>query len=221
MARCNKPSNPNQYLLGFCDEPREGNDDITYQLIRRGGGLCEEIELISLDGRDKNTDLLDCWAKDYVDTNGTDGYYFSLDLQKSVRDPLYDEPIERIWNGPYELKVWVRKPDKTVTAREEGLEGEFSSTLWVPRVTIEEKCVPRPKEGDIVLFWNLPFFADFGSLLSSDIAKAGWYYDITSVKTDGHMTDGPHFEGFEMEAIRRTSYTPERKIYGDGPPRTR
>jgi hypothetical protein len=214
------PSNPNKYLMDFCDSPREDDQDFDFQLVSLKNGFCETITLTQNDGRDRNTELLDCWNKEYIDANGTEGYYFSLDLEKSIRDPLYDEAVH-VWKGPYELKIQVKKPEKTVTAREEGLEGEFSAELYIARAEIEEKCVPRPKEGDIVLFWNLPFFANFGSLSSRDLANAGWYYDITRVTLDGHMTDGPHFAGFELEAFRRTAYTPERKIYGDGPPRLR
>lgn len=215
MARCNKYS-AEDLLSGSCGgSSRPGNEDYQYQLVTRGGGYCEEITLVKNDGRDRDTELLDCWAEGNIENNGTDLALFRFNPQKSERDPLYGEFITRAWDGPYRLYGWAKKPDKTVREGEDGSQAEFAGTIEVARSAIEALNIGRPKEGDILLYWDLPFYQNFGSFLSEDILRAGWYFHVNKVDTEGHFRDGPHFSKFVLEVFRRTSFTPEREIYAD------
>lgn len=205
-----------EYLEGYCDQPREGDDDQDYQLIARDGSNCDLITLVKVDGRDRDRELLDCWAKEYSEHELIDLNYFSLDLQGSVRDPIHDE-VEWRWKGPYIVKGAITKPTSQAITEERGITGEYATDVKITRVDAESVGLPRPKVGDIILFWDIPFYQDFGSLNSRQIRNASYYFDIQQVNTEGHMGLGPEFTAFALECLRKTEFTPERKIYGDGP----
>ena len=180
-----------------------------------GGTACSELELSPLRMGDEESELFDCLAKEVVDISGIAVEWYSLDLEGSVRDPVYDEPIEMAWKGPYQLKAHVTMNERNAEAREEGMVWTFSFELWVARAEVEEKYMARPKEGDVVRLWNVPFFDQFGSG-NSTIDGAGFFFSVTRVESDGHLFDGPTFTGFKCELKRNTTFAPERMVFGDG-----
>ena len=215
---CNLPSNPMKYLRDFC-EKREGDEDQPFRLLSRSGGLCEDIVLTKADMRIKDTELHDCWAKEYADVNGTPIEWFVLDMQKSPRDDIYDEVLHR-YAGPFKFKGVIEKPTRSAIPDETGISAFFDTKVWIARKCVEDECMGVPKIGDIVQLWDLPFYADWASLNSKGVRNAAYAFDVVDVQEDGHPFDGPFFVGFDVSLQRNTKFSPERKIYGDGPQRT-
>ena len=109
---------------------------------------------------DNEIKLADSIAEETTDIAGTPVDFYYQDLERSVVDPLFREPIERAWSGPYKLKAFVEWADSVPETREEGLRSAFSSRAWIPRVAFEAAGLDAPAEGDILRFWNIPFFND-------------------------------------------------------------
>jgi len=158
--------------------------------------------------------ILSCWAKEQIDIAGVSIELFHLDIEGSVRDPLYDEPIERVFQGSYVLKGFVEYPESNPEAGESGLKGIWTATLWLPRLSVEQAGAPVPAEHDVVRFWNEPFYKKY-SVLEQDIEGAGYFFDVTKVDEDGHIFDQPGFVGFKLNLKRDTKFTPERRMAND------
>lgn len=203
-------ANPEQdYCASSADDSLEPDPVVA------GATRCEQQMVYPLQMGEQESPLFDCLAREVVDIAGTAIEYYVLDLQRSTRDPLYDEPVEEVWNGPYALTAQITISGRRATAREEGMVWEFDAEGWIARSSVEALGMSRPKEGDVLRFWNVPFFDQFGSG-NSVIRDAGYYFDVTQVETDGHVFDGPTFTGFKLTLKRNSSFAAERRVYGDG-----
>ena len=158
--------------------------------------------------------ILSCWAKEHIDIAGVNFELFHLDIDGSVRDPLYDEAIQRVFQGSYIMKGFVEYPESQPEAGESGLKGVWTGTLWVPRLAIEEAGSPVPAEHDVIRFWNGPFYKKY-SVLEQDIEGSGYFFDVIKVDEDAHIFDQPAFVGFKIDLKRDTKYTPERRMAND------
>lgn len=163
----------------------------------------------SLDGSEQA--LFDSYAQEHVKFASTPIDFYSQDVDGSARDPLYDEPIERLWHGPFKLHGYVEFPNLAAEAREEGLKKDWDGIIWISRLEFEESRAPYPKEGDAVRYWKIPFF-DADATLHEQVPGGGWYYDVVLTDDDGHLFDNPQFVGFKLTVKRATEFTPERRI---------
>lgn len=170
-------------------------------------------ERLGLDASERQ--LFDSIAQEHVGIAGTTVDFYALQIEKSVRDPLYDEAIRHNFKGPFRLKIWVSYPDNTVDASDHGSTGSWSGTCWFPRKELEDNGAPVPAEGDIIRTWNIPYWND-GSLSPEEnpenIPGRGLYFTITNVDEDGMMFDNPQFVGVSCNFSRRSDFTPERRI---------
>jgi len=164
---------------------------------------------------DRELELFDLWAQEHTAIAGTKLKYYAQDQSNTVYDPVYGEPISFAYKGPYEIDAFVSYPTSTGETREEGAAVEFRCNVWIARVEMERRGVPSPVEGDIIEFWDLPFF-DQASVIRSDPNFGGYFFDVIQAADDGHLFDGPAFVGFTLECRRYTSYPPEQKLFGQG-----
>jgi hypothetical protein len=168
-------------------------------------------EFSTLQMPDCEHDLFDSIAQEHVNIAGTDIDFYSHNVAGSKRDALYDEPVERVYGGPFRVKGYVVWPDTTPDVRMEGWRTIVNAEAWIARKEIEDKRCPAPSETDVLRFWNTPFFNDW-AVDGEDVPNAGYYFDILNVNDDGHLFDSPQFVGFKMILKRRTEFTPERRI---------
>ena len=166
----------------------------------------------------ENTEMFACWAAEQTQASGTLVDWYSQDIPAATLDPLYNEPENRVWNGPYRFKAFVEFPDQSIEVREEGHRFVWSGGMvWVPIRMVEDGDMPNiPQEGDVVRMWSIPFF---DALYNIDLEggsppapEAGYYFDVIDVTEDGHVFDEAAFTGFKCEIKRRTEFTPERRL---------
>lgn len=157
------------------------------------------------------------FADEHVQMISTECDFFSQQISKSVRDPLYDEPLERSFTKPFRLKAWVSWPSSTPVTGEEGFRFAFQSQAWIPVAQLEKLGAPTPFEGDILRFWNLPYWNEIAAA-NEKIKGAGMFFDITNADSDGHINDQATFTGFRVDLKRRTEFGAERRIVPDTRP---
>jgi hypothetical protein len=175
-------------------------------------GVTHEIHTFQMG--DQELPIFDSWAQEHARISGTPIRLWSLDVSASTIDPLYGEPTDLVFNGPFEMVGVVTFPDGLAEAREKGLRTEFNASLWIARQEFEMVNCPRPGEGDIVAFWDIPFYEGWSSA-TRDRPAGGYFFDVHQVADDGHLFDGPAFVGYTLEIRRSTTYAPERKLFGD------
>lgn len=151
-------------------------------------------------------------AAEQVQVAGTEIRFWHQDISNSVRDPLYDEPINRAWCGPFVMKAFVDYATENAEAREEGTRVVWSGSLWVPRSEIETAAAPAPLEGDVIQYWHNTGFYEKHSVLGADEPGAGYYFDVINVELDGYLFTSPLFVGFKLQLSRRTEFTAERRL---------
>jgi hypothetical protein len=165
-----------------------------------------------------NGDLFACWAAEHIKASGTEIDYWWQDLNKAILDPLYNEPDKRVWTGPVRLMAYVKWPEQQYEVTEQGSHAIFPSEAWLPRLLVEaSEMTGFPKEGDVLQFWNIPFFEQYGldGDLLWDIPNAGYFFDIINVNDDAHFLDRAEFAGFKLTLKRRTEFTPERRVLNE------
>ena len=160
---------------------------------------------------DTEQKLHDSIAQEVNQIAGTDIDFYAQDTDNSSVDPLFREPIERLWKGPFKLKAFVEWADSTPEVREEGFRTSFASRCWIARADIDALGIQPPSEGDVIRFWNTPFFNESG-LDNEPSPGKGYFFNVTDVDDDGHINDGPLFVGFWCTLQRRTEFSPERRI---------
>lgn len=165
--------------------------------------------------------LFDSVAQEHVHIVGTEIDYFSHQVPLSVRDPLYDEPIDRAYSGPFKIKIYITWPETAFEVDEKGWRALTSAEAWIPRKEVEDKNCPAPTPTDVMRVWNTPFFNEWSvaglakagiPVPNTTVPNAGYFFDILSVVDDGHLFDSPQFVGFKLEIKRRTEFTPERRV---------
>jgi hypothetical protein len=170
----------------------------------------KDYEAFKLD--DRELFLIDGYANEHVRILGTQITYWSISAANSRRDPVYGEPIDRVFLGPFKYTAWLSYTESVASVREEGLVQQFQPTAWLPRKMVEEASAPVPTEGDVLQAWNLPFYHKYSTAEQQALQTAGWYFNVTDVDTDGHLFDNPSFVGFKLKLNRRSEFTPERRL---------
>jgi len=165
----------------------------------------------ALDGRDAA--MYDHFAQEHLQAIGTDMLLWHQDLAQSIRDPLYDESIDREWQGPFKFKGFAAYIAGSPQMREEGMVVRWEGTIWVARKELEDTGTPAPLEGDVIKYWDDKFFAEHG-VNAEEGVHGGYYFDVINVDDDGHVQDDAHFVGLTINVLRRTEFTPERRLSG-------
>jgi hypothetical protein len=160
--------------------------------------------------------LFDVAAQEPINIAGTSCLLYTRNLAKSQIDPLYSEPAGTVFDGPYQMIVNIEWPEATPDATEEGLVTRWPSGAWIPRKTVEQVGARAPREGDVLHFWQLPYFDQLASQYNNT-PNAGYFFDIIKVNDDGHLFDNAAFVGFRCDLKRRSSFGPEQNFI---PPKT-
>jgi hypothetical protein len=155
--------------------------------------------------------LFSHFADEHIQIIGTECDFFSQRVEKGTRDPLYDEPTERSFTKPFKIKAWVSWPSSTPVLGEEGFRFAFQTQGWIPRQQLEKQGAPAPFEGDVLRFWNIPYFNEF-SVARDKIKNKGMFFVITNSDSDGHVNDAATFTGFRIDMKRRSEFGEERRI---------
>lgn len=160
--------------------------------------------------------VFDSIAQEHTEATGTTMYFWHQNLEASIRDPLYDEPIERAWKGPYKIKGYVEYMEGQPQMQEQGMTVRWQGNLYIARATLEDAGAPAPLEGDVFKFWDDKFFKEH-SVNSDEDALAGtpspgYYFDVINSDDTGHIFDEAHFTGFKLTVMRRTEFTAERRL---------
>ncbi len=161
---------------------------------------------------DSELGMFDLYAQESVQPIGAECELFQLNLKKSKMDPLYSEPIERNFDGPYLIRAHIEWPEATPEADEEGMHSVWPSGAWIPRTSIEAVKARPMHEGDVLRFWKLPYFDQAGTHFLENVPGAGFYFEVIKVNDDGHPFDGPGFVAFRCDLKRRSQFAAERLI---------
>lgn len=150
-------------------------------------------------------------AQEHTRQVGTKIKYFQLDIKYSKIDPLYDEPIEPKYSGAFNLYAYVSWPNPEFMVRDDGVHTVMQSAVWIARKEAEDVGLNKPKPGDIILFWDIPYFRNVATN-GREIDGASMFFDVIEVKDDGHLYDTPYFVGFKIDIKRKTEFGAERKL---------
>jgi hypothetical protein len=154
----------------------------------------------------------DVWAAEHVSISGTEGEYFPQNLQKNRSDPLYGEASQKIFDGPYLLRAHLEWPEATPEASVLGMETEWPSSCWIPRILLEESGARPPHEGDILRFWKLPYFDTISVRYEEHVPGQGFFFEVIKVNDDGHLFDNAAFVAFRLDLKRHSQMRAEDLI---------
>jgi hypothetical protein len=155
--------------------------------------------------------LWDLFAQEPINIGGTEAQLFTRNAAKSTIDPVYSEPAQVGWDGPYNLLVHVEWPEQTPEVSEEGMRAVWPSGAWIPRKTLEQIGARPPQRGDILRFWKLPVF-DTAASDSRKSPIASYYFDVLKANDTGHLFDTAAFVGYQLDLKRKTSFGPEEQL---------
>jgi len=155
--------------------------------------------------------LFDSLTTEHIDIIGTTIWYYNLNLGASERDPLYDEPVKRVYT-PFIVKGFVTLPEGPKNVGLEGFNSSWDATAYISRKSIEAAGAPNPGEGDIIRIWDVPYFNREANIDGFPIPDAGFYFSITAGGEDGHIFDTPSFTTFTATLRRVSTQTAERRL---------
>lgn len=153
-------------------------------------------------------EMFDHFAQEPMSTAGTRVEVWQRSLKKTKVDALYGEPVETGFDGPFVVKAHVEWPESTPEVGEEGMNIHWPSGVWIPRKTLEDVGAGPMNEGDIVRFWNLPYFENEATR-NVKSKTPGLFFDVIKVNDDGHIHDQAEFVAFRCDLKRRLSAPPE------------
>ena len=161
---------------------------------------------------DSEKALFDSYAYEQTQIAGTPLDYWTINSVDSPRDPLYGEPIERKFDGPFRMFGVFAAPQVDPNVSEEGLSETFTSTATIPRKSFEMSGIPNPGPGDVLHAWNLPMYTAISTPEANPLEGAGYYFDVLNANPDGYVADSPTFVRWALTLKRRSAFTPERRI---------
>lgn len=166
---------------------------------------CEPLHLGSCED-----DLAKELAAEEIAQSSTPILYFRQDRLGTTWDPVYNEPRKLAFRPGLVLPGRVQKPEKQVDAGERGQKTRWDAVLWLAVATWPNLQDP-PREGDVVGFWDVPYFRKT-AVANETIPAANHYYDVIRVDTDGHVNMTATFVAWEITLVRRTEFAPERRL---------
>lgn len=173
--------------------------------------------------------LFDSVAAEHAEISGTPVEIWLMETDPATADPLYNEPVNRLFTGPFGMTGVFGYPDGAPTQNPEGSEMTWPSTLWIARIALETVGCRIPGEGDIIRVWDIPVQNDQAAgldaspertVIESDpihtspfrVEETGYYFNITDADTDAYLFDGPYFVGVNLTLARNTVFRPERRM---------
>jgi hypothetical protein len=175
-------------------------------VLQPAEAIAGEVPTFRLDAQE--IQMWDLFAQEPVNAAGTRCELWRRNLAKSTSDPLYSEPSQVVFDGPYVFYANVEWPEATPEASEDGLRLLFPSGCWIPRKTLEDANAGGVRRGDVLRFWELPVFDDLSSNYQA-IPGQGYFFDIIKTNDDGHLHDAPQFVAFRCDLKRKSTFGPE------------
>lgn len=194
-------------------KPRRDCCDVDWKsfLVRTN---CDPRDSCSFELSKECEEIFDELNAEHTNIAGTEIDFWLQDLTNSIRDPLYSEPENRIWAGPFRIKALVKLPDDVLEVREEGGRRTWTGKVIIPRLLVEQANMPAwPGEGDILRIWQIPFWDAEAMGDDVNVPGTGLYFDVTQVNNAGFPFDNANFTRFEMDIVRRNEFTPERRLF--------
>jgi len=158
--------------------------------------------------------MFDSIAGEHIEAYGTDLRFWHQDHEHTKRDALYDEPVDRAFKGPYLLKGYVEYAGGTPEMTEQGMRVTWAGNIWIARSSLEAANAPAPLEGDVISYWDVPFFAEHAVNSEEPVPGKMYAFDVVNSDDDGHVFDSEAFLYFKLDVRRRTEFTPERRLAG-------
>jgi len=171
---------------------------------------CSECGVFKLDATESW--MFDNIAQEHTNAVAVDVMLYPLSRKKSTIDPLYGEAIEYAWDGPFRILGFIEKPTVSIEVKQEGLKMMFPTTIWIPRLNLEQAGAPTPRESDVLGFWNIPYWIDQGITNKASDVPPKFFFNLTVVEEDGFVFDGPYFTQFKLSLNRNTEFVPERRV---------
>jgi hypothetical protein len=158
---------------------------------------------------DSELELFDCINQDMIDLVGVEINYYGYDVNavqnRQKVDPLYGEPTERNFAGPFRVMAYIQYPEYEPLAEEVGFGREWDAQVVLSRSHLDQINAPYPSEADIIEMWRTPYHDQWS------LGK-GMFFDVTKAKHDGHINDSPTFTQFRLFLKRRSQFGAERRI---------
>lgn len=161
---------------------------------------------------DSERALIEGYAGEQTHIGGVPVDYWCINAVDTVRDPLYAEPIERKFVGPFRLFAIFQAPQQDVMVTEEGLAAKFTSTCTIPRKAFEDAGAPLPGPGDVLNVWNIPLYTAISTVEALPLPGSGYFFDVLQANPDGYIADSPSFVRWVMPLKRNTTFAPERRL---------
>lgn len=169
-------------------------------------------ETINLSQPNNEKLLMSGYADEQAKIAGTPIDYWGLVVQDSIKDPLYGEPKERVWDGPYRIWGIFTAPESLPETKEAGVNNLFPTTASIPRAAFEAAGMQHPGEGDVLHVWDLPLYMHIATMEPEPPPGAGYFFDVVNADPDGYVVDSPIFATWKITLKRRTEFTPERRL---------
>jgi hypothetical protein len=140
-------------------------------------------------------------AAEVNELSGIECRYWAIDKKQTIKDPVYDEVVEEIFHtDPVTIIINAQNPENSNSAREEGKEKDWLSTVWV---AVSEFCtkmekagfstIEKPQSGDVIDVWDE-------------------YYDVLESHRDGILDNERRaFVMWRFKLRRKSSFEPKRR----------
>jgi hypothetical protein len=183
-----------------------------FEVSKKPDTITNTTPVVRLLLTDQEKELFDTWAVEHVGIAGVTIDYFSINPPGSRVDPVYREPLERRFEGPYRVHGHLTYPEHVPSTGEEGLRTRWDAEAWIPRKVAEEAAMPLPTNCDVIRVWNIPFYHRFSVDDFINVPGSNYYFDVLDADDDGHIFDQPTFVGYKLKLARRAEFTPERRV---------
>jgi hypothetical protein len=192
-----------------CCPPNCGQAECPIEYFVPRKPLCAPTGEISFDAQE--IQYFDSVAAEYG-SHGVTIEFYKQDVAAATYDPLYGEPIQRVWHGPFKLEGFVEAVSADPSVDEHGNATLFETSVYVARQEFDKAHSRYPDEGDIIRVWNLPYLNSTDFALG-DTADAGVYLDVVDTSPSGHIFANGEFVGFKIGARRASEDPPERRLF--------
>lgn len=154
-------------------------------------------------------DFWDSVAMEPARLAGTKVRFWSLRRSKNMH-PLYREPSkggDHAFHGPWEMWASLefdQANDINPQMQTEGFVKESDARMWIARREFEDVDAPRPKEGDVIDFWD-----------ESPWGPENRWWDVVKANPDGNIFSSEVFVQYKLELRRRSKFEAGRKALGE------
>lgn len=164
---------------------------------------------------DQDLAFHDARAREVVRLAGTKSItYYMLQLDRSPRDPLYDEPLEEVRGFDpndsgmgVQMNGLIEYPEGYYKSGEEGQRTEYDAVLWLCRKDFEE-TFPSEKNKDGYDVYATPRIGDV-------VEVQGKFFDVLQIQLEGQLNDTTAVHTmWYLKLKHRTEFDAIRRVEG-------